>query len=98
MAALARKMLVALWHALMEHPVPSCEAEMVHVRKVVLAARCLDKEHLARLGHANATAFALAVTRDLYAHMRTMQDKQEQPQKESPQETQSLEKESKIKS
>ena len=97
-SALARKMLTALWHTLMGHPVPSCEAEMVHVRKVVLAARCLDKEHLARLGHANATAFALAVTRDLYAHMRTMKNKGDQSTTESTQQISSLEKESKINS
>ena len=97
-SALARKMLTALWHTLMGHPMPSCEAEMVHVRKVVLAARCLDKEHLARLGHANATAFALAVTRDLYAHMRTMENKGEQSTTESTQQISSLEKESKINS
>ena len=97
-AALARKMLTALWHALMGHPVPGCEAEMVHVRKVALAARCLEKGHLARLGHANATAFALAVTRDLYAHLRTIQDKERKPDMESHQEIESLEKKSKIKS
>ena len=97
-SALARKMLVALWHALMGHPVPGCEAEMVHVRKVVLAARCLDKEHLARLGHANATAFALAVTRDLYAHMRTMKDKEDQSTTESHQRIESKKEISKINS
>ena len=89
-AALARKMLTALWHALMGHPVPNCEAEMVHVRKVALAARCLEKEHLARLGYANATAFALAVTRNLYAHLQTMDSKGIQSDNES-QNTQSQE-------
>ena len=97
-AALARKMLTALWHALMGHPVPGCEAEMVHVRKVALAARCLEKGHLARLGHANAMAFALAVTRDLYAHLRTIQDKERKLDMESHQKIESLEEESKIKS
>ena len=97
-SALARKMLTALWHALMGHPVPDGEAEMVHVRKMVLAARCLDKECLARLGHASAVAFALAVTRDLYAHLRTIQDKERKPDMESHQEIESLEKKSKIKS
>ncbi len=97
-AALARKMLVALWHALMGHPVPGCEAEMVHVRKVAQAARCLEKGHLARLGHASAMAFALAVTRDLYAHLRTMQAKEGKSASESPQGIQSKEKESKINS
>ena len=97
-SALARKMLVALWHVLMGHPVPGCEAEMVHVRKVALAARCLEKGHLARLGHTSAMAFALAVTRDLYAHLRTMQAKEGESASESPQGIQSKEKESKINS
>ena len=97
-SALARKMLTALWHALMGHPVPGCEAEMVHVRKVALAARCLEKGHLARLGHANAMAFALAVTRDLYAHLRTIQDKERKTDIESHQGIESLEENSKIKS
>ena len=97
-AALARKMLTALWHALMGHPVPGSEAERVHVRKVALAARCLEKGHLARLGHANAMAFALAVTRDLYAHLRTPKDKEREPVMESHQEIESLEDKSKIKS
>lgn len=82
-AALARKMLTALWHALMGHPVPNCEAEMVHVRKVALAARCLEKGHLARLGHANAMSFAFAVTRNLYAHLRTMDSQGNQSDNES---------------
>ena len=71
---------------------------MVHVRKVALAARCLEKGHLARLGHANAMAFALAVTRDLYSHLRTIQDKERKPDMESHQEIESLVEESKIKS
>ena len=71
---------------------------MVHVRKVALTARCPDKEHLARLGYANAMAFALAVTRDLYAHLRTIQDKERKPDMESHQGIESLEKRSKIKS
>ena len=96
--ALARKMLTALWHALMGHPVPGCEGELVHVRKVALAARCLDKEHLARLGHASATAFALAVTRDYYAHLRKTADKGIKSGQENPKEVHSLEKESKINS
>ena len=96
--ALARKMLTALWHALMGHPVPGCEGELVHVRKVALAARCLDKEHLARLGHASATAFALAVTRDYYAHLRKTEDIGIKSEQENPKEVHSLEKESKINS
>ncbi|MBR3583547.1 MAG: hypothetical protein IKO01_08945, partial [Kiritimatiellae bacterium] len=75
-----------------------CEAEMVHVRKVALAARCLEKGHLARLGHASAMAFALAVTRDLYEHLRAMHAKEGESASESPQGIQSKEKESKINS
>ena len=45
-----------------------------------------------------ATAFALAVTRDLYAHLRTMQAKEGESASESHQGIQSKEKESKINS
>ena len=68
--ALARKMAVALWHALMGHPVPGLEAEPAHVRKLAAAARCLPEEELAAHGHANAKSFAEAVARDFYAHLR----------------------------
>lgn len=97
-SALARKMLTALWHTLMGHPVPSCEAEDVHVRKVAQAARCLDKEQLARLGHSSAMAFALAMTQTLYAHLRTMQDKGAHTATEPPLQIISQKKEKQIKS
>ena len=72
--------------------------ETVHVRKVALAARCLEKGYLARLGHANAMAFALSVTRNLYEHLRTIQSKGGTTITESLQEIKSRKKESKIKS
>jgi transposase len=70
MVALARKMAVALWHALMGHPVPGLEAEPAHVRKLAVAARGLSAEELSALGHENAKRFADAVARDFYAHLR----------------------------
>ena len=42
-------------------------------------ARRLAKEQQARLGHASTMAFVLAMTQNLYAHLRTRQDKGAHP-------------------
>lgn len=87
LAALARKMAVALWHALMGHPVPGREAEAGHVRKLAKAARSLGKEGLEALGYKSAKAFAEAVARDYYAHLEKTQAKTKghSENKETPQ-------------
>ena len=97
-AALARKMLTALWHVLMGHPVPDCEAEGNHVRKTVRAARCLDSGTLARLGYRNAVAYALATTRNLYRHIHTIEAETNKSVIKQTQSQSTMEEESKIKS
>jgi transposase len=69
LVALARKMAVALWHALMGHPVPGREAEAGHIRKLAKAARSLGQEALEAMGYKSAKAFAEAVAREYYAHL-----------------------------
>lgn len=67
--ALARKMAVALWHALMGHPVPCREPEECFERKLLLLARHIGPEGLGAMGHATTADFVKAVAEPIYAHL-----------------------------
>lgn len=69
LCALARKMVVALWHALMGHPVPCREPESCFRRKLEELSRHIGAAHLKTMGYDKASAFVKAVADPLYAHL-----------------------------
>ena len=69
LCALARKMLVALWHALMGHPVPWREPEACFRHKLLVLARHVGGERLAAMGFASPLDYAKAIADPLYAHL-----------------------------
>lgn len=66
LCALARKLVCHVWHILMGHPAPAREPEAGFRRKLVLAARVLGPERLAKAGHATVSAYVEAVCGELY--------------------------------
>ena len=69
LAALARKMAVALWHALMGHPVPCREPEECFEGKLLRLARHIGPEGLRAMGHATTADYIKAVAEPIYAHL-----------------------------
>lgn len=69
LCALARKMVVALWHALMGHPVPWREPEACFRHKLLVLARHVGGERLAAMGFASPVDYAKAIADPIYAHL-----------------------------
>ena len=69
LCALARKMVMALWHALMGHPVPCREPEICFRRKLEALARHVGAAHLEAMGYDKASDYVKAVAEPLYAHL-----------------------------
>ena len=67
--ALARKLAVALWHALMGHPVPCREPQPCFERKLLALARHIGAEGLRAMGHATTADYVKAVAEPIYAHL-----------------------------
>ena len=63
--ALARKMLVALWHALMGHPTPSREAEDCFRRKLALLAGHVGKARIRAMGFSGTSDYVNTVADSL---------------------------------
>jgi transposase len=59
--ALARKMVVQLWHILSGHPAPGAEPEASFVLKLRKVARAVGKEGMARLGYKSGAEYAAAI-------------------------------------
>jgi transposase len=57
LCALARKMLVCVWHILMGHPVPESEAPLSYRRKLAKVAVAVRKHHPEALKEETAAAF-----------------------------------------
>ena len=69
LCALARKMAVALWHSLMEHPVPWREPETCFRNKLAALARRIGTKRLKAMGFAKTGDYVNAVANPIYAHL-----------------------------
>ena len=69
LCALARKMVMALWHALMGHPVPCREPEICFRRKLAALVRRVGAARLKAMGYNKASDYVEAVAEPLYAHL-----------------------------
>ena len=67
--ALARKMVMALWHALMGHPMPCREPEICFRRKLAALVRRVGAARLKAMGYNKASDYVKAVAEPLYAHL-----------------------------
>lgn len=65
--ALARKMLVYVWHILMGHPTPNAKPDPAFVRKLSRLASEIGKEELDKLGYKSAKEYVDAIGNSVYA-------------------------------
>lgn len=68
--ALARKMLVYVWHILMGHPTPNARPDPTFVRKLKRLASELGKERLEKLGFKSAKEFVEAASDAIYGDQK----------------------------
>jgi len=66
LCALARKMLVSVWHILRGHPVPDREAPPAYRRKLAKLANAVRKQEAGALKDETAAAFVARVCESLY--------------------------------
>ena len=73
-AALARRMAVALWHALMGHPAPCREPEANFRRKLAGVGRNAGVARLKALGFAPVRDYVSAIADPIYAHLKQKEE------------------------
>jgi len=78
LCALARKMVMVLWHALKGHPVPCREPEPCFRRKLEILARHIGTEQLKAMGYDKASDFVKDIADPLYEHLPQRRAEQEE--------------------
>ena len=73
-AALARRMAVVLWHALMGHPTPCREPEANFRRKLAGVGRNAGVARLKALGFASVRDYVSAIADPIYAHLKQKEE------------------------